>query len=123
MTALGIALGGGLGALARYHVEGLIAPRQRSPFPMSTLVVNVTGSLALGLLVGLATAGHVPMSWQAWAGTGFLGAFTTFSTFTYETVRLIEDGSWRWVWWNLGLSGPLSFAAAALGWWWARGLG
>jgi len=123
MTALGIALGGGLGALARYHVEGLIAPRQRSPFPMSTLVVNVAGSLALGLLVGLATAGHVPMSWQTWAGTGFLGAFTTFSTFTYETVRLIEDGSWRWVWWNLALSGPLSFMAAAVGWWWARGVG
>ena len=123
MTALGIALGGGLGALARYHVEGLIAPRQRSPFPMSTLVVNVTGSLALGLLVGLATAGHVPMSWQGWAGTGFLGAFTTFSTFTYETVRLIEDGSWRWVWWNLGLSGPLSFVAAALGWWLGGGVG
>jgi CrcB protein len=117
MTAVGLAVGGGLGALARYHVEGLIAPRQRSPFPLSTLVVNVTGSLLLGLLVGLVSAGHLSAVWQTWVGTGFLGAFTTFSTFTYETVRLIEDGSWRWVAWNLGLSGPLAFGAAALGWW------
>jgi fluoride exporter len=115
MTILGLAIGGGLGALARYQLEGLIAPRQQSPFPLSTLIVNVSGSFLLGLLVGLGLAGQLPDSTQIWVGVGFLGAFTTFSTFTYETVQLIEDRAWRYAAWNLLLSGPLSFAAAALG--------
>lgn len=115
MTLLGLAIGGGLGALARYQIEGVIAPRQNSPFPLSTLIVNVTGSLLLGLVVGLVLSDRLPNIWLIWAGTGFLGAFTTFSTFTYETVRLIEDQAWRYAAWNLVLSGPLSFAAAAIG--------
>jgi fluoride exporter len=110
-----VAVGGGLGALARYHLEGVIASRQRTPFPMSTLVVNVVGSLVFGAVVGLAGGGAIPADVAAWAGAGFLGAFTTFSTFTYETVRLIEDGAWRYAGWNLALSGPLAFAAAAVG--------
>lgn len=115
MTILGLAVGGGLGALARYQLEGLIAPRQQSPFPLSTLIVNVTGSFLLGLLVGLSLAGRLPEASLIWGGAGFLGAFTTFSTFTYETVQLMEDGAWTYVAWNLLLSGPLSFAAAGLG--------
>lgn len=115
MTILGVAIGGGLGALARYHLEGLIAPRQRSPLPVSTLVVNVSGSFLLGAVVGLVQAGRLPGSVLIWGATGFLGAFTTFSTFTYETVQLIENGAWRYAWWNLILSGPLSFAGAATG--------
>ncbi|MFP3914426.1 MAG: fluoride efflux transporter CrcB [Actinomycetota bacterium] len=115
MTILGLAIGGGLGALARYQLEGLLAPRQRSPFPMSTLIVNVSGSFLLGLVVGLALAGHLSEWVPVWGGAGFLGAFTTFSTFTYETLRLIEDRAWGYAAWNLLLSGPLSFAAAAVG--------
>lgn len=115
MTLLGIAVGGGLGTLARYHLEGVIAPRQPTPFPLSTLVVNVSGSVLLGLLVGLVLSGRVPAHALEWGGVGFLGAFTTFSTFTYETVRLIEEGAWRYAWWNLLLSGPLAFLGAALG--------
>lgn len=115
MTILGLAIGGGLGALARYQLEGLIAPRQQSPFPLSTLIVNVSGSFLLGGLVALAIAGRLPESAPIWGGAGFLGAFTTFSTFTYETVQLIEDRAWKYAAWNLLLSGPLSFAAAALG--------
>ncbi|MPZ54342.1 MAG: fluoride efflux transporter CrcB, partial [Acidimicrobiia bacterium] len=76
---------------------------------------NVSGSLLLGLLVGLVFSGRLLDSALTWGGTGFLGGFTTFSTFTYETVRLIEDGAWRYAGWNLLLSGPLSFAAAAIG--------
>lgn len=113
MTALAVAVGGGLGALARYVVEGVIAPRQQSPFPLSTLVVNVSGSTLLGALIGAATGGHVPTTLLDWLGTGFLGGYTTFSTFTYETVRLIEDGAWRYVAWNVALSGPLCFTGAA----------
>jgi CrcB protein len=110
VTILLLAVGGALGAAARYGVEGLIAPRQRGPFPLSTLVVNVLGSAALGALAG-ATHGAVPLP----AGAGFLGAFTTFSTFTYETVRLMEEGSWRYAAWNVALTAPLSFAAAGVG--------
>lgn len=114
MIALGIFIGGGLGALTRYGLEGQIAPRQRSPFPLSTLIINITGSAALGLLVGAVTKGLVSSTLGTWLGTGFLGGYTTFSTFTYETVRLIEDAGWNYVAWNLVLSGPLSFGAAGL---------
>lgn len=114
MAALLIALGGGLGALMRYWLEGLIAPRQRTPFPLSTLVVNISGSTLFGALAGMATEGGVWRSVLPWAGVGLLGGYTTFSTFSYETVKLIEDGAWRYAVWNLALSGPLSFAGAAL---------
>lgn len=112
MRLLAVALGGALGALARYAVEGLIAPRQRGPFPLSTLVVNVTGSAALGILAGRAPSLREV---SPFLGAGFLGAFTTFSTFTYETVRLLEDGAWRQAVWNVALSGPLVFLAAGAG--------
>lgn len=115
MTVFGLVLAGGLGALARYQLEGVIAPRQRSPFPLSTLIVNVSGSFLLGLTVSLVLTGRLPESALVWGGAGFLGAFTTFSTFTYETLRLIEDRAWRYAAWNLILSGPLSFGAAAIG--------
>lgn len=115
MTVLGLAIGGGLGALARYGLTGVIAGSSRSPFPAGTLTVNVTGSFLLGWLVSLVLAGRVPESTLVWAGAGFLGAFTTFSTFTYETLQLVEDRAWRYAAWNLLLSGPLSFGAAALG--------
>jgi CrcB protein len=120
VTALAVLLGGGLGALGRYLLEGLIAPRQRAPFPLSTLVVNVTGSAALGAIVGAVAGGRLSEGILPWVGTGVLGGYTTFSTFAYETVRLMEDGAWRYVAWNLVLSGPLSFAGAALGYFLAR---
>ncbi|HIE22585.1 MAG TPA: fluoride efflux transporter CrcB [Acidimicrobiia bacterium] len=115
MIALGVALGGGLGALARYHLTGWIAPRQETPYPTATLVVNVAGSFLLGLTVAAAADGEISSRMLAWTGAGFLGGFTTFSTFAYETARLIEDGAWRYALANLALAGPLSFAAAAVG--------
>ncbi|MGH2688741.1 MAG: fluoride efflux transporter CrcB [Actinomycetota bacterium] len=120
MVALAVVLGGGLGALARYWLEGLIAPRQGTPFPLSTLVVNVSGSILFGALAGMATKGDVSRSVLLWAGVGWLGGYTTFSTFTYETVKLIEDGAWRYAAWNLVLSGPLSFAGAGVAYLLAR---
>jgi CrcB protein len=115
MTILLVAVGGALGAAARYLLDRTIATRQASPFPFGTLAINVTGSIALGLLLGLATAHQVPSGIVTLAGTGFLGAYTTFSTFAFETVRLLEDGAWRYAAWNLLLSGPLSFAGATAG--------
>ncbi len=88
-----IGVGGFLGANARYWVGGWVAARMGSTFPYGTLVINVSGSFALGLLMGAAEFGTIaPASRLAFA-VGFLGAYTTFSTFTYETLRLIESGS------------------------------
>jgi fluoride exporter len=112
MTMLLVAVGGALGAAVRYLLDRAIATRLASPFPLGTLVINVTGSIALGALLGWAARHQLPSSMLAWAGTGFLGAYTTFSTFTFETVRLLEDGAWRYAAWNILLSGPLSFAGA-----------
>lgn len=120
MTAALVVLAGAFGALARYLVDRFVAGRWASPFPLGTLVVNVTGSAALGVLAGAVIAGRVPVEVLSWAGIGFLGAYTTFSTFTFETLRLLEDGAWRYALWNLLLSGPLSFAAAAAGYLAAR---
>jgi CrcB protein len=96
MTVLLVAVGGALGAAARYRLDRAIAVRQGGPFPLGTLAINVSGSIALGLLLGLALAHQVPTSIVTLAGTGFLGAYTTFSTFTFETLRLLEDGAWSY---------------------------
>jgi CrcB protein len=115
MTVLAIVAAGAFGSLARWRLDTFVASRIRSPFPLGTLCINVTGSLVLGALTGAVLAGHLSQTTLAWAGTGFLGGYTTFSTFTFETLRLIEDAAWRQAGMNLLLSGPLSFALAALG--------
>ncbi|MBK5229159.1 MAG: fluoride efflux transporter CrcB [Actinobacteria bacterium] len=114
MTVLAVAVGGGIGAWCRYALGGVIVARQQRPFPVETLVINVLGSLLLGALAGSASAGRLPDQALTWGGTGFCGAFTTFSTFTFETLRLIEDGAWRTALTNLLLSGSLCFAGAGI---------
>jgi fluoride exporter len=84
---------GAVAAPVRYLVDGAIADRAASVFPWGTFVVNVTGSLALGLLTGLALCHGFPDTPRVVLGTGFCGAYTTFSTHTYETVRLVEEGA------------------------------
>lgn len=90
---LWVGLGGFVGANARYLLGGWIASRLGSAFPYGTFAINVTGSFILGLIMGT-LEGHVlsPMVRLALA-IGFVGAYTTFSTWTYETIRLIETGS------------------------------
>ena len=83
---------GALGAPLRYLVDIAITERTRSPLPWGTLVINVTGSFLLGLLTGLGLHHGLPKTARVVLGTGFCGAYTTFSTFTYETVRLLEEG-------------------------------
>jgi fluoride exporter len=92
MLIVVLAIGGALGAPARYFVDGWVEPRVRSVFPWGTFVINVTGSFVLGIITGLALyhgLGDVP---HAALATGFCGAYTTFSTYSYETVQLIETG-------------------------------
>jgi fluoride exporter len=83
-TWVGVALVGGVGAIARVLVAGAIAARAPEPFPWPTLVVNLSGALLLGLVSGLALHGSALLI----AGTGLLGAYTTFSTLIVETTNL-----------------------------------
>ena len=93
MIILAIAAAGALGAVTRFMVDGYVQERFGQAFPWGTFIINVTGSLLLGFIVGLALDhgfGGVPYALLA---TGFCGAYTTFSTFGYETVRLAEQSS------------------------------
>ena len=91
VTAVLICVAGGVGAALRLILDGAIRARTASSYPVGTTVINVTGSFLLGLITGLATSQLLPLQWQLMIGTGFLGGYTTFSTASFETVRLIED--------------------------------
>jgi fluoride exporter len=93
MLIAALLVAGAIGAPTRYLVDGFVQDRVRGVFPWGTFVINVSGSLLLGFVTGLALyhgLGDLP---QTAIGTGFCGAYTTFSTFSYETVRLLEEGS------------------------------
>ncbi len=120
-----VALGGALGAVARYGVSGWVARATRtSPFPYGTLTVNLLGSLALGLLMGLATGGVLNLAprLRVALAIGFLGAFTTFSTFSYETLEALRVGDLRVALLNILVSVVGALAACWLGLGIAEGL-
>ena len=108
----GVALFGGLGAIARFELDGLVQRRSGSEFPLGTLVVNGLGSLLLGLLIGL----HRAESDLLLAGVATLGSFTTFSTWMLETQRLAEDGEGGLALANVVGSIALGLTAAGIGW-------
>jgi CrcB protein len=87
----GVALAGGVGAVVRFVVDGALRSRSRTGLPVGTIVVNLSGSLLLGLVVGATGAHLLPESARALLGTGFLGGYTTFSASTVETLRLLEQ--------------------------------
>jgi CrcB protein len=87
-----VAVAGAAGALARFVVDGAVKARWATAFPAATLLINVTGSLLLGVLTGLALFHGEPSSVKAIAGTGFCGGYTTFSTASFETIRLVQQG-------------------------------
>jgi CrcB protein len=84
---------GAVGAPVRYLVDIAVAERVRGALPWGTLVINVSGSFLLGLLTGLGLHHGFPKTARAVLGAGFCGAYTTFSTFTFETVRMLEEGA------------------------------
>jgi CrcB protein len=106
---------GAIGAVLRYLVDGLIGDRSDSVLPWGILAVNVSGSFVLGLVTGLALHHGLGRTPRIVIGTGFCGAFTTFSTFAYESVRLLETGRRREALANVTLSLALGLAAAAAG--------
>ena len=95
MLVLGIALAGAIGAPARYLVDVIVIERSKGGLPAGTFIINVTGSFLLGILTGLALYHAFPSTPKTILGTGFCGAYTTFSTFTYEVVHLAEGGARR----------------------------
>lgn len=90
---LGFVVAGATGASVRYLIDGAIGDRTEGAFPWGTFVINASGCLLLGLIVGLALYHAFPATPKLILGTGFCGAYTTFSTFTFETVRLLEEGA------------------------------
>jgi CrcB protein len=108
-TIVAIGIAGALGALARYGIGGLILSKGGRTFPWETFVVNVSGSLLLGFVFTVMTEQLTTASWLRAAVTiGFVGAYTTFSTLTYETYRLLEDGA-------LGLAAANVLGSASAG--------
>ncbi|MFE3902135.1 fluoride efflux transporter CrcB [Streptomyces sp. NPDC059153] len=93
MNWLLVIVGAAVGAPLRYLTDRAVQSRHDTVFPWGTFAVNVTGSLVLGLLTGAVAAGAASSHLQLLLGTGLCGALTTYSTFSYETLRLAEDGA------------------------------
>lgn len=94
MLILVVALGGALGAMARYGLSGWVQGLMNTTFPLGTLVVNVVGSFLLGFALYLLESTAPTTEVRSFVTIGFLGAFTTFSTFSYEAVVLLQGGEW-----------------------------
>jgi fluoride exporter len=113
---LAVAAGGALGAMLRYYLGGTLLARTGAPFPTATFVINITGSFMVGFFLTLATERlHISPHWRLAVAVGFVGAYTTFSTFEYETARLVEDGELMRALLNVGMSVVLGFAAVWAG--------
>jgi fluoride exporter len=112
-----VAVAGGLGAASRFLLDRLISSRIAARLPLGTLVINVSGSFAAGVVVGLAVGGTIGDELRTVAAGGYLGAYTTFSTAMYETARLLEQGDRRVAAVNLLAPLVLSLLAALAGWW------
>lgn len=110
-----VCLGGAAGAVARFIVDGAVRARLRSTFPWATVLINVTGSLLLGVLTGLVLFRHTGTDARTIAGTGLCGGYTTFSTAMFESVRLLQQGAWVRAAGNWLGTVVLTTAAAALG--------
>jgi CrcB protein len=96
MDWLLVAIFGALGAITRYVLDRGIMRRLNVDFPVGTLVINLSGALALGIVVGLATRNVLPTAAVVAIGDGFIGAYTTFSTLTFESLALVSEGSITW---------------------------
>jgi CrcB protein len=111
-----IGVGGFIGAIMRYIIGVWIGQKWGKSFPLGTFVINVSGSFLIGLIMTLLTEKlMVNPQWRLLLVVGFLGAYTTFSTFEYETGNLLKDGEWMFAAMNVVLSVFLGFAALKIG--------
>lgn len=94
MTSLVVFVGAGLGGLLRYALGGWVQESSGSTFPWGTLVINVSGSVALALVYAVLEGTRLTPQYRAFIGIGILGGYTTFSTFSYEAMRLLQDAQW-----------------------------
>ena len=116
MNVLVIGIGGFVGAVARYGIAVWIGQRWGRSFPLGTFVINVSGSFLIGLLMTLMAERFTENpQWRLLLVVGFLGAYTTFSTFEYETGALLKDGEWLFAGLNVVLSVIVGFVALKLG--------
>lgn len=115
-----VAAGGALGALARFSLSRWAQARTGGLLPWGTLIVNLTGCFGIGLLFGLFESIMVSPTIRAFLLIGFLGAFTTFSTYSIETLNLLRDGEVRFALFNVLLNNGLGLALTVAGWWTAR---
>lgn len=118
MTLLLVLLGGAVGAPVRYLTDLAVQRLHGTVFPWGTWTVNVAGCLVLGFAAGASSPGWL----LTLVGTGFCGALTTFSTFGFETVRLIEDDDHAAAFWNAAGTLAAGLAAVAAGWLAGHGL-
>lgn len=115
MIAILTFLAGASGAVTRFLLDAWTKQRWQSSFPLGTVVINITGSLFLGVLAGMVLFHDQSSTWQTVLGTGFCGGYTTFSTASFETVRLIQQRRRGLALLNALVSLVLSVAACALG--------
>ena len=112
---LAVSAASAVGAPARYLLDKAITSRRGSVLPLGTLAINISGAFVLGLLTGLALHHGLSKNVVTVFGTGFCGAYTTFSTFSYETMRLIEEGALGEAAANVAVSLAAGLLAAAAG--------
>ena len=118
MPYLWVAIGGALGSMARYGASGLVARLSGSTFPFGTMAVNVSGAIVIGFFAGLSIPESrllIPAGVRIFVMTGICGGYTTFSTFSLETLNLMRDGEWAWALANVTLSVALCLIAAWMG--------
>lgn len=113
---MAVALGGALGAMLRYGLSGAVQVASGGTFPVGTLAVNVLGSFILGAFMHLSTGRFlIPLEARLVVTTGFCGGLTTFSTFSYETLMLLEDQQWGAAAGNMAVNAAVCLAAVFLG--------
>ena len=121
MYWLAVAMGGAVGAMGRAGIAAMLTTA--GGFPWQTFAANTIGSVAIGVVWAALVKAEAPPLWSAFLVTGMLGGFTTFSTFSLETVQLLEQGAWQTALGYVALSVLSCVLGAALGVWVVRALG
>ena len=120
---LAVAAAGGVGAAARFFLDGVVRSRLGGTFPLGTFIINVSGSILLGLITGLALNHLLAPEWSLLLGVGLLGGYTTFSTASFDTVRLAQARRYLAALANGAGMLLAAVGGAALGLWAGLGLG